>query len=93
MKIHSTRKPKNKAESEFYNYTKSKGWDLTKRGWPDFFCWKDDKIICVEVKNHRSRRLKKHQTFIMRELSKRGISCYRWSPDGGFEKIDSETPY
>jgi len=77
--------PINKAEAEFFNLMEAKGWELTKKGWPDFACFKRGKLILVEVKPKRSHRLKHWQRKLMLELVKHGVKCYRWSPDGGFE--------
>lgn len=80
MIVESTKRPKNEAEAAFYDMMISKGWKVSKRGWPDFFCWNEaaQKIILVEVKPKKGRRLKYHQFFIMRELSKFGVECYKW---------------
>ena len=79
--------PLNKAEAEFFSSMESEGWELTKKGWPDFACFKDGKLVLIEVKPKRSHRLKYWQHQIMFELVKHGIRCYRWSPDGGFEPV------
>ena len=80
-----TKKPKNIAEGQCYDLLESKGWTPTKKGWPDFFCVKDDKICIIEVKPTSSQKLKKSQRLVMRLLSKYGVPCYKWTPDGGFE--------
>ena len=85
--IRKTKAPINKAEAELFNLMADKGWELTKKGWPDFACFKDDKLILIEVKPKRSHRLKYWQKKIMEELIRHDIKCYRWSPDGGFEPI------
>ncbi|KKM70537.1 hypothetical protein LCGC14_1439760 [marine sediment metagenome] len=79
--------PKNQAEAEFFTLMKGHDWELTKKGWPDYACFKNGKLILIEVKPRRSHRLKYWQHKIMLELVKHGIRCYRWSPDGGFEPI------
>ena len=89
-KVHSLKEtiPVNKAELEFFNKAKAKGWWLQKRGWPDFFCIKPDGTIClVEVKGKRGHQLKSSQRLTMERLSEFGVPCFRWSPDGGLEKI------
>jgi len=48
------------------------------------------KIRVVEVKPHRGRRLKREQYAILSILSSYGVPCYRWSPDGGYEKIEPD---
>jgi hypothetical protein len=72
MSIESTRRPKNEAEAEFYDWAKSRGWQLTRRGWPDFFCWRDGQIALVEVKPKKGRRLKQHQIFVLKALAEAG---------------------
>ena len=79
--------PINRAEAELFTLMDTNGWELTKKGWPDFACFKDGELILIEVKPKRSHRLKHWQRKIMTELVKRGIKCYRWSPDAGFEPI------
>jgi len=85
--------PRNEAELAFWNAAKAKGWRLQRRGWPDFFCRKPDGSICVvEVKQKRSDRLKSSQRLVMEELSTFGISCFRWSPEGGLEIVSKGSP-
>ena len=81
------RRPVNLAEAKFFDMMNKKGWELTKRGWPDFACMKDGQLVLVEVKPKRGHRLKSWQRRIMVELIKCGVKCYRWSPDGGFEPV------
>lgn len=85
----SSKRPKNLAEQKFYDYATSKKWIVTKRGWPDFFCYEPEtgKIVLVEVKRKRGHRLKREQVVLLKLLSEY-LPCYRWTPDGGFEKID-----
>jgi hypothetical protein len=64
----------NNAEEAFRRQAVDSGWTVSKRGWPDFICERDGKIVIVEIKAHRRRILKR-------------VPCYRWSPDGGFERI------
>ena len=80
-------RPSNKSEALLYDKLKSHGWDITRRGWPDFACFKDGKFVAIEVKPKRSHNLKIRQSQVMQSLVKGGIKCYRWSPDGGFEEI------
>ena len=41
---------RNVAEYAFRKQASAEGWEVTKRGWPDFFCRKGDRVMCVEVK-------------------------------------------
>jgi hypothetical protein len=37
-------------ERLFAEWAESQGWDVTKRGWPDFICRRNGEIMAVEVK-------------------------------------------
>jgi hypothetical protein len=79
---------KNKCERSFQVWAEQQKWTITKRGWPDFFCRNQrGELVLVEVKKG-NRKLKNHQQDVLTELAKYGIPCYRWSPDGGFRKIE-----
>ena len=95
----STRRPQNEAEGAFYDRMVKAGWMVSKRGWPDFFAVKRGSdglyaVCAVEVKRKRSQRLKAHQLIILQILAAYGLPAYRWTPDGGFERISppEETP-
>ena len=62
----------NVAEQEFATFARAKRWLVTKRGYPDFICYKGDDIMLVEVKKGKCR-LKSDQLLLMNELGKRGI--------------------
>jgi len=82
------RRPKNEAEGLFWDKVKEDGWEVTKRGWPDFFCTRQNgDLMLVEVKAHRGRRLKHHQIKVLKILGSYGVPCYRWSPDTGLERV------
>ena len=85
--VSGVKKPANKAEAECFKLLQADGWTPTKRGWPDFFCIKGDQVCAVEVKPRKTTPLKQNQLVIMGELSARGIPCFLWSPDGGFEEV------
>jgi hypothetical protein len=78
---------KNGAENLFHETMVKEGWEVTRRGSPDFFCWRNERFICVEIKPKRGRRLKHAQRRVLASLVKRGIECYAWSPEDGFQKI------
>jgi len=86
------REIKNEAERQLYRELISQGWSVTKRGWPDFACFKGNNLALVEVKPKQSRRLKKEQWRLMSALAKLGVKCFRWSPDGGFQPIVPSVP-
>jgi len=91
--LKASRIPKNAAESACYDALTADGWKLTKRGWPDFFCVKDGRVAAVEVKPHKRSPLKRNQAVVMGLLSRAGIDCYKWTPDGGMELLTfEETP-
>jgi len=78
---------KNKAETEFVNMAVKNGWEVTKRGWPDFVCYKGRQLVLVEVKKAKTSHLKRQQYRLMQALSKRGIECYKWTPDIGMVPV------
>ena len=85
--VSGVRMPSNKAEAECFKLLQDNGWTPTKRGWPDFFCVKGDQVCAVEVKPSKNCTLKQNQLVIMGALSAKGIRCFLWSPDGGFEEV------
>ena len=91
-----TRRYANGAEEAFRKWAEEEqGWEVSKRGWPDFIVFADpDKedpdprdVLVVEVKPHGGRPLKKSQTKVLRVLAKAGLNVYRWSPDEGLRRI------
>lgn len=87
MLYKNQKKPKNPHERNCFDILNEDGWYVTKRGWPDFICFKKDEVIIVEVKPKRDHRLKRAQYKVMQALSRYGIKCYRWSPDVGFVSV------
>lgn len=85
--VSGVKEPANKAEAQCFKLLQDNGWTPTKRGWPDFFCIKGKRVCAVEVKPWSTTPLKKNQLVIMGELSAKGIPCFLWSPDGGFEEV------
>jgi hypothetical protein len=87
-----SRRPKNWAEGLFYDEAVKVGLRPSKRGWPDFVLFDEDGelAMCVEVKPHRGRRLKREQHAVMKALAKAGVPCYRWAPDSGLQKVDPD---
>ena len=75
---------RNRAEDALAELLTSVGWEVTKKGWPDFACFRDGELILVEVKTGQSQYLKAGQRRLMNALSARGIDCYRWDSEGGF---------
>ena len=65
----------NKYEQAFAEKARDLGWDITKRGWPDFICYSGDEGIAVEVKPP-GQQLRREQWLCMRLLSRFGIKCF-----------------
>ena len=86
------RQPRNAAEGAFFLAAKERGWTITKRGWPDFFCFNTDegKLAVVEVKRNAEATLRREQQMVMRALARYGVPCFFWSPDGGFKRITGD---
>jgi hypothetical protein len=90
----------NKLENEFVNYAKSKGWKVTKQGWPDYLVMdlNDNPIGAIEVKGKQShkdfiedrpslattKRLK-FQKRVRQFFMNKGIPCYVWVPGSEVE--------
>ena len=85
-KLAKVRIPKNPSEKEFCKVIAKCGWKFTKRGWPDFFCWKKNKIMCVEVKPMGSF-LKPSQLLLMKRLAKLEVPCYVYTAGFGIRKL------
>lgn len=86
------RELRNVSEEAFRQEATSKGWVACKKGWPDFICEKEGKIIVVEIKTHRRRVLKREQLRVLQLLAQYGVPCYRWSPADGFQQIKPDNP-
>jgi len=78
----------NKAEEEFAQHARRNGWSVTKRGYPDFICYRGNELMLVEVKPDKRHRLKKDQMKFKGEVGRRGIKVYRWSPDSNWLVLD-----
>lgn len=76
------RQYKNEKEQALATLAESKGWKVSKRGWPDFMCWRGEEFIAVEVKPRRRDGkegfllLKREQARCMDFLTRAGIRCY-----------------
>jgi hypothetical protein len=70
---------KNTWEEAFRKFAIERGWETTKRGWPDFLCLsKDGEWFVVEVKppGRKTRGLSAPQSNCMDFLSALGARCY-----------------
>lgn len=82
---HRIRTYGNNAERRFVEMALSEGWKVTKRGWPDFICFRGNEVCVVEVKPHSSSEPRPSQSRILELLRAHGISALVWSPSGGFK--------
>jgi len=87
--LRGSRLPSNDAEAAFYRWAKNEGWVVSKRGWPDFNCYRGKDFMVVEVKRRRGDNPLKHQAQVMTALQELGVPCHLWSPDGGLRPLGS----
>ena len=71
----------NKSERAFIQIMESRGFSVSKKGWPDFFLKKGNHHLCVEVKLTREHTLSLAQFFVMRVLQSFGAALYRCDDD------------
>jgi len=83
--VHST----SMVEQRFAVLASEAGWTISKRGWPDFFMWKDGKLACVEVKGDLEP-LRANQKAVLEGLAAYGVPCFTWRPLEGFKRISGE---
>ena len=64
------------AEERFRQWGEERGWELHKKGWPDFLCVDErGQVICVEVKSGiASLSLAQREVFAILEAA--GIKCF-----------------
>ena len=80
----------NDAEAHFEEEMLGNGWAVSKRGWPDFICYRGDEVIFVEVKHRENCSLSKPQRTVMEILRKHGLKCFRWDTRLGFTTLEGE---
>ena len=85
-------KPLKTAEMQLREKLEGEGWIVTRKGWPDFACVRNGEMIFIEVKRYRGENLKKEQHYILTNLAKPGLDCFKWDPESGFEQISATTP-
>jgi hypothetical protein len=79
----------NAPERQFVARAKQNGWHASKLGWPDFLCVdRKGDFHAVEVKRAAHHRLRPSQRFAIYLLARAGVTCWKWTPDGGFERLD-----
>jgi len=78
-------KKSNESEIKFIEKAISMGWEVTKKGYPDFICWKQDgreiDLLLVEVKKYKKQRLSPEQRRFAKFIKKFKIPFRVWSPD------------
>lgn len=78
----------NEPENECLERLRQRGYEATKRGWPDFLAFRPDgELVVVEVKARPNHRLKASQLRVMAALMRAGIECYRFDPISGFSRL------
>jgi hypothetical protein len=68
----------NTAEAQFAQWAAAEGWQVTKRGWPDFICRRGVERMAVEVKH--TDDLSGPQRSAIIDLSAGPVPCYVWRP-------------
>ena len=91
--MRSSKRPKNLAQGECYDTLRAMGLTITKRGCPDFFCFKGNEFMVVECKKSTVGGLTEDQTRVMRALVSHGVKCFIWRYGLGLEKLTIKHPY
>lgn len=80
---------KNQTERDFLKVATGKGWQVMRKGWPDFLCIGKDgeTLIAVEVKRLGVQRPTRQQRTMLGLLARHGIKSYLWRPDTGFTEV------
>lgn len=73
-------------ERQFAEKMLAEGWDVTKRGWPDFICRRNGELMAVEVKGPHDG-LSRQQYETIADLRRAGIPTYVWGPSEGFTEV------
>lgn len=90
------RRPINEAEGAFFDELTADGWEVFKRGWPDFLCVRNGQVLAVEVKPSPLSRPKADQEFVLQLLADHGLNVAVWNPKTGFRRVmpaQQETPH
>jgi hypothetical protein len=70
------------AELAFALWAEAVGWVVTKRGWPDFICYREKQLMAVEVKAGKDG-LRVEQVNALSALNRAGIPTYVWTRESG----------
>jgi hypothetical protein len=76
----------NEPELAFAVWAATEGWIATKRGWPDFICYRGDEVMAVEVKWSDGLSMDQQRACLM--LATHGIPTFVWSPPGPLEPFE-----
>lgn len=76
----------NVIEQQFRELAEAEGWDVTKRGWPDFLCRRNGELMAVEVKGPHDG-LSAEQYEAISDLRRAGIPTFVWSPGEGYTEV------
>lgn len=72
-------------EAKFAEWATSNGWDVTKRGWPDFICRRDGALMAVEVKGGGDT-LSPEQIDTLDNLAAAGLPTYVYHDGLGLKR-------
>lgn len=78
-------------EARFAEWAMSQGWDVTKRGWPDFICRRDGALMAVEVKGGMDD-LSPEQIDTLNNLSAAGLPTYVYYDGLGLKRWRGRVP-
>ena len=67
---------KNNAERKLQELLESEGWEVDKRGMPDFACYRGNEFMLVEVKPDLDHNLKEHQYRLLAKLATYGVPSF-----------------
>lgn len=63
------------------------GWEVFKRGWPDFIAVRNGQVVIVEVKPQPNSRLRHDQQFVTQLLADHGLNVAVWNPKTGYRRV------
>lgn len=78
-------------EARFAEWAVASGWDVTKRGWPDFLCRRDGALMAVEVKGGADD-LTPEQIDALDDLSAAGLPTYVYHHGLGLKRWRKRKP-
>ena len=78
-------------EALFAEWATANGWDVTKRGWPDFICRRDGALMAVEVKGGADE-LSPEQIDTLDNLSAAGLPTFVYHHGLGLKRWRGSKP-